>query len=352
MKLSFHLKCAFSLLAHGFLALGFSQAAAVPDPVPGDLFLGVRAADGDGASVSYLVKLGPDTLFRSAAPGSGFDVSGLGGVGDDLAATYGAGWFDRPDLSWAIFGARNTANTVVYGSRARLAPAVVTSPWPTLNSTDRNPVATAISSVVDNLGGYKGREATAHSPVATFQPNTSESSSYARQVGTPGTTDFGSTSQWGSVEGHLATGSSDSVLDLYRLAASSGVPNVALVGHFTLARSGVVRFKAPAAAAAVDSDGDGFTDAEEIYAGTNPADGASFWRVATVAPVVNPPGLRIQATAAANRSYVVQYSPDLSSPWIDIFTHSAGPAATALDYTDTHPGRLAVGKGFYRVRIH
>ena len=36
-------------------------ASAVPDPVSGDLFLGVRAEGGTGGSVAYLVKIGHDS---------------------------------------------------------------------------------------------------------------------------------------------------------------------------------------------------------------------------------------------------------------------------------------------------
>lgn len=335
-----------SLIAAALALLALSTAHAVPVPIPaaGDIFLGVRATAGDGSDQSYLVRLGPDTVFRNAAAGSSFDVPDLGNLAADLSATYGSGWHSRTDLNWGIFGARNTATTTVYGSRARTTPGQVAPAWPALNSTDRNPVATAISSVVENVGGYKGREATVNSPVATFQPNSSDNSSYGKQVGTPGTSDFGTTSQWGTIEG-VAT----NVLDLHRLSSTSGVPNVTLIGNFTLSSTGVVRFAAPTAAGPVDTDGDGFTDAQETYAGTNPDDGGSFFS-ATVTVNPAPIGIRVQAPAAPNRTYIVQYSADLNA-WADIFTHAAGAGGTPLDYTDTDAGRLALERGFYRVKI-
>jgi len=350
MNLHSPLLFALRLTAAAF-TMSAAQAAPVPAPAAGDIFLGVRASSGDGGSESYLVKLGPDTLFRNAGAGTSFDVTGLGNVGADLTATYGADWYDRSDLNWGIFGARNTATTTVYGSRARLTPAQVTAPWPALNSTDRNPVATAISSVVENVGGYKGREATANSAVATFQPNSSDNSSYAKQVGTPGTTDFGTTSQWSSIEGSFASGPAASVLDLYRLSSTSGVPNVTLIGNFTLSSNGTVRFAAPPAAGPVDTDGDGFTDTQEIYAGTNPTDAKSFFSVAAISINPAPQGIRVQSPTAANRTYIVQYSAGLNAAWTDIFTHPAGAGGTALDFTDTNAARLALGHGFYRVKI-
>jgi len=203
---------------HWPMALVLSAAAAVaapvPAPQPGELFAGFRAVDGQGVSTSYLVKLGPDTVFRSAAPGTGFEVSGLGGVGADLSAVFGSDWATRGDVQWGIFGVRNSVSSTVYGSRGRTVAGEVAPAWPALNSTGRNGVAGAITSVLEGVGGYTGSEATAHSAVATVQANTSEASSYARQVGTPGTTDFSTLSQWTNIEASFAGGPAGAVLDL------------------------------------------------------------------------------------------------------------------------------------------
>lgn len=328
--------------------LGFSSlspAAPVPDPVSGDIFLAVRASGGDGGNVSYLLNLGPDTVFRTAAVGTSFEVTGLGGVGADLTGIFGADWHSRPDVLWGVFGVRNGISPIVFGSRARVSAGVPSNPWPALADTNRATVAGAITSVAEEVGGYKGSEATANSPKATAQANAVSASSYAFQVGTAGTSDFGSLSLWTSIEGSSAQGIGSTALDLYRIS-STGVTRT---GTFTLGSTGAVTFTAPAPPAAADSDGDGFTDAQETYAGTNPNDASSFFSVATVTP--GQTGIRIQAPAAANRTYTIQYTPDLVTAWTDIGTHNAGAGATPVDFTDTDASRLALSKGFYRLRI-
>jgi hypothetical protein len=320
------------------------HAQTVPAPQPGDVFAGFRASDGQGSSTSYLIRLGQDTVFRGAAAGTAFDVTGLGSVGTDLAAIYGPDWHSRSDVQWGIFAVRTGVNSTVYGSRARTSPATVAAAWPFLTSTARNGTAGAITSVLEEVGGYKNSNATANSTVAALQTTFSGAASYAFQVGTPGTTDFGSLSQWTSIEANFASGAASAVLDLFRI--STGVSHV---GAFSISSAGVIRFTAPAATGSVDTDGDGFTDAVEALTGTNPADPTDFFR-ATV--FVTGSGPRIQtAVAAANRNYLIEYSETLvTGSWITVANHSSGPSALPVDFTDTDPVRRARPQGYYRVR--
>lgn len=322
-----------------------TQAAPVPSPNPGDIFLGLRS---DTGTRSYLINLGPDTTFRNAAAGSSFTVAGLGNIAADLVAQFGEDWHSQPGLSWGLFGERSTGFVTTYGSKARTNPATPTTPYIAQDQTARASTSTFINGVISQIGGYHGSEATANSPVATFQDNSSANSSYARQVG-EGSTDFGSLSGWASIEGASASGIASTVLDLYRFSGTATSNTVTNLGSFTLSSTGVIRFTAPAAAGPVDTDKDGFTDAQEIYAGTNPNDPASFFRVTTVSDT--PTGVRVQTTTAANRTYIVQYTADLTTAWADIFTHNAGAGATALEFIDTDAARRALGKGFYRIRI-
>ena len=285
-----------ALLATLFATQGLVPAAPVPAPAPGDVFAGFRAVDGQGAATSYLIKLGGDTQFRGAAAGSSLEVTGLGGVGADLSATFGAGWSTRSDVQWGIFGVRTSVNSTVYGSRARTLPDQVAPAWPALNSTGRNGVAGAITSVLEEVGGYKSSEATANSPVATLQANTAEASSYARQVGTPGTTDFSTLSQWTSIEAGFGAGPAAAVLDLFRVATAGS----SHIGSFSIDGTGAIRFTAVPLTTNADGDGDRFSDAEENTAGTDPANGASFPQALVSFTAGGP---RIQSETAPNRTY-------------------------------------------------
>jgi hypothetical protein len=325
----------------------FSLAAPVPVPVAGEVFLGFRAADGQGSSVSYLVKLGADTTFRNAAQGSEFDAIGLGNIGADLTATYGADWSTRADLSWGIFASRVTVNSTVYASRARTTTGVIATAWPVLPQTSRNATAQTIVDVESSIGGYQGSEATANSSVATLQTNTSADSSYFKQVATPGTTDFGSLSQWTSIESNFGGGPSGAALDFFRLSSTGSTH----VGTFTVSAAGVVHFTAvPLPVSDADTDGDGFKDADETLAGTSPTNAADFPRSIISFTAEGP---RIQsASAAANQTYTIEYTESLGTvAWAAIATHATGAGAAPVDFVDTNADRRAKARGFYRIRF-
>ncbi|MES2705638.1 MAG: thrombospondin type 3 repeat-containing protein [Verrucomicrobiota bacterium] len=343
----------FFLPRAAFLAAALfppSSASAAPVPVPaaGDVFVGFRASDGQGAPTSYLVKIGADTGFRNAGPGTEFDVTGLGNVGADLAAAYGADWSTRSDLYWGVFASRVSSSSSVYASKARTTTGTVATAWPVLTQTSRNATAQTIVDVISSIGGYDGSEATANSTVATLQPNSAQDSSYFRQVATAGTTDFGSLSQWTSIESSFAGGPAGAALDFFRLSGAGS----SHVGTFTISSAGVIHFTAvplPSQPDA-DTDGDGFKDSEETLAGTSPASAADFPRSLVS---LTPEGPRIQsATAAANTTYTVEYSEDLGeAPWISVSTGNTGAAAAPVDFVDTDAGRRAKARGFYRIRF-
>ncbi len=217
--------------------------ALVPDPVTtgvstSDLFLGFRAGGGQGGSTSYLVKLGANSAFPTVE-GASFSISGLGNIGLDLATTYGANWNTRSDLFWGVFGTTSSANPAVFGSRERGNVSQLTNPWPALDLTARNSVNTQIgTNVLNGINGYKGSTATANSPVGTLQANSGNSTSYNFQVATNGTTDFGSLSQWTSIEGDFGDGTAGTVLDLWRI----GSLGVTYRGAFSIDDTGLVNY--------------------------------------------------------------------------------------------------------------
>jgi len=215
-------------------------AATVANPTSSDIFLGFRASGGTGASTSYVVNLGQYSQFSGATSGSTISLSGIGDIGADLAATFGANWNTRQDLFWGVFGVGSSASATVYTSREQSPPGTASEPWPLLNSTTRASTYSQINSVINSIGGYRGSESTANSTVGVLQTNSGQASSYNYQVATAGTTDFGSVSQWSSIEGDFGSGVAGTSLDLFRINASS----VTNPGSFSISSSGALSFTA------------------------------------------------------------------------------------------------------------
>ncbi|MES2658880.1 MAG: hypothetical protein V4689_09690 [Verrucomicrobiota bacterium] len=217
-----------------------SFAATVANPQSNDIFLGFRASGGTGASTSYLVNLGPYSQFSGAAPDSTISLSGVGDIGADLVATFCANWNTRQDLSWGIFGVGSSSSATVYASKEQSTPGTPSEPWTLLDTTTRSSTYSQITSVINITGGYRGRESTANSTVGVLQSNSAQASSYNYQVATNGTTDFGSVSQWSSIEGDFGSGVSGTRLDLFRINASA----VTSPGSFSIAPTGSLSFTA------------------------------------------------------------------------------------------------------------
>jgi hypothetical protein len=238
-----HLRIAAVALASLAAGAATGWSAVVPNPQQGDIFIGFRASGGDGGSTSYLINLGSSLQFRNATPGSSFSLNSIGNIFNDLVAIYGEDWNTRADLSWGVFGHATSASPSVYASRQRTDINTPAAAWATLSLSALNNVDSQIGAVIDNINGYRGRDATANSPVAAIQPNFAGSASYNQQVATPGVTDFGSLSQWESIEGSFANGTGGTALDFFRLTAG-GVSNL---GAFSINDNGIITFTAAAA---------------------------------------------------------------------------------------------------------
>lgn len=217
------------------MSMASANAATVANPVNNDIFVAFRASGGTGATTSYIVNLGQYSQFRDASLGSTTALT-LGNIGADLTAAFGESWSTRSDLHWGIFGVSNSASPILYASR----DAANGGAWGALDINGRGTTASSIVSVLQGTNGYQGREATLNSPVAVFQPNSDLASSYAKQVATPGTNDFGSLSEWSSIEGNFGDGVGGTNLNLYRIAGSG----VTTPGHFSIDGSGAISFHA------------------------------------------------------------------------------------------------------------
>jgi hypothetical protein len=235
MKFSSNIHHLGTVVLAAALASSISHAAVVATPQNNDIFLGFRASGGLGSSASYLVNIGQYSQFRDLTPGASISVNGIGDIGADLVANFGANWNTRNDLFWGFFGVSNTANPTVYASGDSAGAG-----WPALDQLSRGNAASNLVSVIKGVNGYQGRQSTLNSSVAVLQTNTGSSSSYNFQVATGGTSDFGSLTEWSSIEGDFGNGTAGTSLDLYQIA-STGVTNA---GTFSISDSGSLGFTA------------------------------------------------------------------------------------------------------------
>lgn len=237
--------------ALGWLGGASDQAAAqrVDVPQDGDLLLGIRVVEPADpnepppteSTFTYLVNIGNESVFRTAVPGESIPLTGLGNLGADLTALYGANWHQREDLRWSIVGARNLINPPLYATRPQNPLGTPATPFPPLFQQARVSTLTQILSVVD---AYLKLPHTANSTKAAVQPNAANSGSYKHQVGSGGNA-FGSLSQWSGIEGGSADGIVNTALDLFRVASASGVETVSQVGFFTIDNTGLITFESP-----------------------------------------------------------------------------------------------------------
>ena len=73
----------------------------------GELFIGVHATGGTGVGKSVVIDAGSVSALSLLNTGQ---TQSLGSIGADLAATFGATWYDRTDLLWsAAAGVQNSA---------------------------------------------------------------------------------------------------------------------------------------------------------------------------------------------------------------------------------------------------
>ncbi|MES2658879.1 MAG: hypothetical protein V4689_09685 [Verrucomicrobiota bacterium] len=349
------------------LSAGSSMADTVPNPASGDIFIGFRATEGTGASTSYLVKAGTFTQLSAVPAGSSITLASLGDLGADLTGTYGATWHTRGELSWSAFGIGSSSSAILYGSRERSPVSSASAAWPLLTDITRASTHSQINSVLNSIGGYRSSTATANSTVATLQGNFSGAASYSYQVGTAGTSDFGTVSQWSGIEGDFGGGVSGTALDLYRITQTG----VNRLGYFTISITGVITYTNPsdsdsdglvdiweqqyfgnitAQDGAGDPDGDGQNNSEEQIFGTSPASGSDRFLLTGIG--ISEAEAGFSFTTIPSRSYQIYFSTGLAAgSWQLIHTIAGGASPATVNYQDTDPERLANTRGFYKVAV-
>ncbi len=344
----------------GLLAPLAHAQTQVTNAAQGDVIIAFRNT-ADSATGSYLVNAGPVSQFLSATPGSPVPLALVGALGGDLDAydTFiedeQVPWHTRIQVVWSAFSRNSLDNEVVYVTRARTSPAQQSNPWGPRNGYQHGVAFSEISSLIGQgfnvLTSTLGVPDSANNPRGGFQTTPfTGSTSYLGQVATPGQQDFRT---WSNVEQHFGAGSANALLDFYvhrkgpSIAANGTVD---YLGYFSIDAAGVVSFtRAGADPGDIDTDGDGFTDAEEELAGTDPNDPSDFFLLPP--PVRTSEGeTHIQLDTVADRRYVVEYSENLQT-WTEVHVHLSGSGADPLDFLDDHPERSGKPAGFYRVIV-
>ena len=93
-----------------------------------------------------------------------------------------------------------------------------------------------------------------------------------------------------------------------------------------------------------DADGDGLSNLQEYQLGTHPKSGTSFFK-ATLAPSATTPGTcQLTWNSVAGKTYVIEWSPDLATPFTAVRTVTATSTQSAESFATSG------NSGFYRVR--
>jgi type VI protein secretion system component Hcp len=93
-----------------------------------------------------------------------------------------------------------------------------------------------------------------------------------------------------------------------------------------------------------DLDGDGLTNMQELQLGTNPASGTSFFKATLQPDPATPGSWQLTWNSVAGKTYVIEWSPDLQTPFTAVRTVTATSTSTVESLAGA--GDL----GFYRVR--
>jgi len=235
-------------LAAGGAFLAPATQAQTVTAVDGDMFLGIRAGGGTGATKDYVIDIGQASQFENAT--GVLVLSNLGNVGADLTATFGATWYNRSDIFWGIAGTTGQTSSIngdpirtLFATAEEPTPGTESTPWVRLSGTAQSQTANKVIGMMNAfIGGTQ-----ANGIGATIQ-TTSDTNSWASyQPGGTSANSGPSSISFAvfnpSIEGSFGNGTSGSMLDLFRMQPSStpGI-NGDYLGRFIMNNSGQLTF--------------------------------------------------------------------------------------------------------------
>lgn len=93
-----------------------------------------------------------------------------------------------------------------------------------------------------------------------------------------------------------------------------------------------------------DADGDGLSNLHEYQLRTNPQSGSSFFKAVLTTRAASPGTCDLTWNSVVGKTYVIEWSPDLTTPFVSLRSVAASTASTTETLPRTGP------LGFFRVR--
>lgn len=251
-------KTALAVAAFVAMASGSATAATYAG---GDLLIGFVAGGGQGADTTLVANLGPAVGYRDQTT----DNLNVITLGSQLSATFGATWYDRPDLYVSLLGARSSSNIsatqtngdptrTLYASQPRTSVGIVgtaSSSIPVLSNFDTPAVAMVAVGNRFATSAVNGTWTIPDSAANTLDEFTRPTNSVSYDAYQSSVEQAFTAGTWGTIG---LAGTVEAALDLYRNQARNDIAGQVGFGEpvgpgtyrgtFTVSQTGQVAFLA------------------------------------------------------------------------------------------------------------